>query len=150
MQTFLPLPSFVETAAALDNDRLGNQCYREAKTIHSILVEQRSGGWANHPAVTMWRGHERDLALYGHALAVEMGRRTKIDGSPKWRPDVVRRWTAFWQLAADDHDTTPPPWLGDPEFHEAHRSNLIRKLPGHYRPLWPSTPDNLPYVWPKP
>lgn len=40
-----------------------------------------------------------------------------------------------------------PPWLTD-EFCLSHRSNLIRKDPNHYRPLWPDVPDNLPYIWP--
>lgn len=40
-----------------------------------------------------------------------------------------------------------PPWLTD-EFCLSHRSNLIRKNPDYYRPLWPDVPDNLPYIWP--
>lgn len=40
-----------------------------------------------------------------------------------------------------------PSWLTD-EFCLSHRSNLIRKNPDHYRPLWPDVPDNLPYIWP--
>ena len=40
-----------------------------------------------------------------------------------------------------------PPWLND-EFCLSHRSNLIRKNPEHYRPLWPDVLDNLPYIWP--
>lgn len=43
-----------------------------------------------------------------------------------------------------------PPWLGDPAFHTAHRSNLIRKWPDFYRGRFPDVPDNLPYVWPEP
>lgn len=38
--------------------------------------------------------------------------------------------------------------LGNNAFHLSHRSNLIRKLPSHYGPLWPNVPDNLPYIWP--
>jgi hypothetical protein len=32
--------------------------------------------------------------------------------------------------------------------HDSHRSALVRKDPGHYRPLFPDVPDDLPYVWP--
>jgi hypothetical protein len=32
--------------------------------------------------------------------------------------------------------------------HQSHRSALVRKDPGHYRPLFPDVPDDLPYVWP--
>ena len=41
-----------------------------------------------------------------------------------------------------------PPWLGDPAFHLAHQSNLIRKDPDHYAPRFPGVPGDLPYVWP--
>ena len=42
-----------------------------------------------------------------------------------------------------------PPWLGDPDFHRSHRSALVRKDPGYYRPVFPEVPDDLPYVWPR-
>lgn len=45
---------------------------------------------------------------------------------------------------------TTPPWLGDEAFHRSHQSNLLRKLPEHYGPLFPGVPDDLPYVWPQP
>jgi hypothetical protein len=41
-----------------------------------------------------------------------------------------------------------PPWLGDEQLHRSHQSNLIRKDPGFYRPLFPDVPPDLPYVWP--
>lgn len=42
-----------------------------------------------------------------------------------------------------------PWWLGDPGFHEARQSNLIRKAPEFYGPLWPMVSADLPYVWPE-
>ena len=46
-----------------------------------------------------------------------------------------------------DHSLMPA-WLGRDEVHLSHRSNLLRKLPDHYRQFWPDEPDDLPYVWP--
>jgi hypothetical protein len=44
-----------------------------------------------------------------------------------------------------------PSWFGDEEFHRSHRSNLVRKAPEHYAPLFePGLPADLPYVWPTP
>ncbi len=43
-----------------------------------------------------------------------------------------------------------PRWLGDPDFHLAHQSALVRKDPDFYGPLFPGVPDDLPYVWPPP
>ena len=137
MQTFLPLPSYIRSAQALDSRRLGNQCYRETLTI-------LRGGWTNHPASRMWRGHEYELAAYGRALAVEMRRRGG------WRQEVTDRWINFYNNAMRDLPRTPrPPWFGNSEFHRAHQSNLIRKDPEHYGQLFPGVPDNLPYIWPE-
>jgi hypothetical protein len=142
MQTFLPEADFTLSARTLDWQRLGNQCYRECKTLYN-------GGWKNHPASKMWVGYENALARYGLALAYEMAGRVKDDGTPKWKDEVVRRWITFWQDAVDEtEDTGNPPWLGDKAFHDAHKSNLIRKDANHYRQFWPDIPDDLEYVWP--
>lgn len=42
-----------------------------------------------------------------------------------------------------------PEWFGDKDFHRSHASNLIRKNPEHYRPIFgDDVPDDLPYIWP--
>jgi hypothetical protein len=41
-----------------------------------------------------------------------------------------------------------PPWLGRDDMHRAYRSALVRKMPQHYRPLFPDVEADLPYVWP--
>lgn len=71
MQTFLPYPSFEETAAILDYRRLGKQRV-EAFQIHNIITQpDYTGRWANHPAVKMWRGYENALKLYVNVMIVE-------------------------------------------------------------------------------
>ena len=40
-----------------------------------------------------------------------------------------------------------PSWLGNPDFHASHRSNLLRKDPEHYAQFGWTESDNLPYVW---
>lgn len=151
MQTFLPYADYAKSAAVLDDARLGNQCYRESVTLYRILEEKRTGGWANHPACKMWRGHEHHLALYGLATAREMRGRWVSQGwlRPKWKPEVVDRWCSFWAqkaLSWDNHQ--PPPWLGDAALHRSHRSNLLRKVESHYRQYWPDERSDLPYIWP--
>jgi len=142
MQTFLPYADYAKSAAVIDNSRLGNQCYRECKT----LIQ---GKWKNHPAAKMWVGHEFHLAKYSLALAHEMGKRTRPDGSPKWKPEVVERWTEFWTVQMFLlNNTGPPAWLGSRKLHQSHRSNLLRKDPDHYRKFWPKLRDDLPYIWP--
>jgi hypothetical protein len=140
MQTFLPYPDFTASARCLDRLRLGKQRI-EALQIYEIITGRRPGSrWRSHPAVRMWRGHDLALAYYVRAVIGE------------WTSRGYRN-SMVVPAAADLLVCWPnwcPPWLGDPAFHAAHRSNLLRKDPVHYgRFGWTESPD-LPYVWPVP
>ncbi len=141
MQTFLPYPSFAESAAALDTARLGKQ---RVETLQLLRANTVPGyGWRNHPAAKMWRGYLPALTAYGLAM------------TDAWiaagRPDTVRPQLLRF---APDVDGMPegelemPPWLGDEAFHLSHRSNLVRKDAAFYRPRFGDVPDDLPYIWP--
>jgi len=134
MQTFLPYPSFEESAAHLDNKRLGKQRV-EALQILRALQRGPGAGWYNHPAVQMWKGHELALMLYHDAVIDEWKRR----GFRNYMASLTKQ---------QKEKATMPPWLGDERFHASHRSNLLRKLPKHYSAFgWKET-DDLPYYWP--
>lgn len=130
MQTFLPYPDFEKTARILDFRRLGKQ---RAEALTLLRCLDVPNGWVHHPAVKMWRGYEDALKAYLNACIDEWVRRGYINNMKKM-----------------EHAPNPkmPPWLGDPAFHRSHQSNLIRKDPDYYRPLFPGVPDDLPYVWP--
>jgi hypothetical protein len=132
MQTFLPYRDYYESMSTLDPKRLGNQVYREALTL-------ARGGWPNHPASRMWRGHEHslcDYALAGIEVLAERG---------KYYP--THRET-FRELKRTLPDTGVPPWLGDTRLHKSHQSNLLRKDPSHYGQFGWGVPHDLPYWWP--
>lgn len=61
------------------------------------------------------------------------------------RPYFVEQFNRL--LLKNESSWLDPTWLTN-EFCLSHRSNLIRKMPEHYGPMWPDVPDNLPYVWP--
>ena len=138
MQTFLPHPSFSESAIVLDRARLGKQrveAYQIIRTLTGV-----TSGWRNHPAVRMWNGHLPLLRQYlGHILAEwqSLGYRTSAailaERSP---PLYLEPYSAI------------PWWLGNEQFHAAHRSNLLRKDPVWYGQYGWTEPDNLPYLWP--
>jgi hypothetical protein len=133
MQTFLPVPGYLQSMRCLDKSRLGNQVWREGIT----LVR---GGWKNHPASKMWRGHEYHLCLYllaGSEVLKERG---------KEYPQVKEK---ILIEMAKHKDTGAPPWIGDEKFHASHRSNLLRKNPAWYGQFGWNEPSDLPYVWPK-
>lgn len=136
MQTFLPYPSFTETARCLDYRRLGKQRVETFQILQVLSGEK--AGWRNHPAVKMWTGHSAALAEYGLAICDEWIRR----GYKDTLRERIRQYR--------DPDVLPnlPSWVGKADFHLSHQSNLVRKYPEHYQPLFPGVPDHLEYVWP--
>jgi len=166
MQTLLPYPDFAKSAACLDRKRLGNQrneAFIVLRTnrqgplcLFRLKTDDQKGGfvygpipadvpeghvirrtpWYAHATARMWRGYDVALRLYGRTICEEWISRGYRDSMR----DRFCDGPVFHQH---------PPWLGDPAFHLAHQSNLIRKDPAHYRPIFGNdVPDDLPYIWP--
>lgn len=133
MQTFLPYPSFVESARVLDDRRLGKQRLEAAQIIK--VLTGKSEGWKNHPAVKMWAGYEEALMLYHDTVITEWILRGFKNTMPTFKP----RWEGMPKT---------PPWLGNADFHRSHRSNLLRKDDKHYGKFFMDVAADLPYVWP--
>lgn len=146
MQTFLAYPSYFNSAKCLDNKRLGKQRV-EVLQILSTLAKgpyQDNGKltpWYNHPAVKMWKNYEHSLIDYGMTICEEW-----IDRG--FKDSCYCKIINFRNKFKGLYNNEPIIWL-TPEFCLSHQSNLLRKLPSHYRPIFgPDVPDNLPYVWP--
>ncbi|HUR13958.1 MAG TPA: MSMEG_6728 family protein [Mycobacteriales bacterium] len=149
MQTFLPYPDFVASAAVLDERRMGKQRVEALQVFRALT--RTPYGWKNHPAVRMWAGHEEALVRYGLDVCAvwrERGRNDTVldtlgaDAREALGLEVVR--TQEELVAAGD----VPPWIGDERVHVSHRSRLIQKDPDFYRPLFPGTPEDLECFWP--
>jgi hypothetical protein len=134
MQTFLPYPHFAESAKVLDYRRLGKQ---RVEVLQLLKALQGGGGWSNHPAAKMWRGYEDALVYYGTVMCREWLNRG-------YKDTCLDKIQSF----ATKSVITEPPWLGDSDFHAAHRSNLLRKDPVHYGQFGWTEPNDLPYIWP--
>jgi hypothetical protein len=134
VQTFLPYPSFEQSAKVLDRSRLCKQRV-ECKQIYLSLTVP-GYGWKSHPCVRSWAGHEQALIAY----ACEICREWRARGYKDTLLDY------FTSLPCDL--VILPKWYGKEDFFNSHKSNLVRKDPGHYRQFFPDIPDNLPYVWP--
>ena len=140
MQTFLPSPSYDESARVLDNKRLGKQRVETKQIL--LALPKTEGGWINHPATKMWRGHEISLCQYGLAMCWEWQRRGYKDSLYDFFA------AALAQYEEDGRTFLPPPWLGEDEVHASHRSNLLRKDREFYSQYGWAESDDLPYVWP--
>lgn len=148
MQTFLPLPSFRESARCLDNKRLGKQrleCKQILLCLGVPIGEHVPGkkGWRNHPAVLMWSGYEVALLTYAIVVCREWASRRFKD---KLRAEFG---AAYSRLRPTVITNEYPPWFGDRDFHASHRSNLLRKDFKHYSRHGWQEPIDLPYIWPR-
>ena len=145
MQTFLPYPDFARSARVLDSPRLGKQRVETLQILRALLLP--SYGWQTHPAVVMWRGRIPALTRYGLDMVDEWVARGHADSTApqlaEFAPHVVAMSQA--ELAAAG---LLPTWLGRENLHRSHRSNLLRKAPQAYTPLFPGESGDLPYVWP--
>lgn len=146
MQTFLPYPDFERSAAVLDSPRLGKQRVETLQILRALLLPDY--GWANHPAVVMWRGRLPALVHYGLVCTAQWRSRGHADATQnlitEFAPQVA-------DLGQDDLRARGllPAWLGDERLHASHRSALLRKDPALYRPVFGADePDDLPYHWP--
>ena len=132
MQTFLPYADFEESAKCLDYKRLGKQRV-EAWQIYQIVSGKRTkGGWINHPAVNMWRGFSNLLAYYYNDILDE------------W---IKRGYKNTMEYIMVPPSITEPLWLGNKDFHDSHKSNLLRKDLNFYSQYGWDVPNNLDYVW---
>ena len=167
MQTFLPLPSFLESAKVLDRQRLGKQRVEVLGMLKTLdlgptkkyfyYYDDRfvtlKTPWYNHPAVQMWKGYERELCLYGLYICDEWKRRgykdtcfEKIkeyidvyDDSDTYIKDKEIIWNFYHK---------GPHWLGNQDFHASHRAALLAKNYRYYSQFgWKEEPK-IEYWWP--
>jgi hypothetical protein len=148
MQTFLTHKKHGRTAGALDMMRLGRQRDDARRILRALLHEDPEGDeYANDPAVEMWSGYERELVYYGLTVCYEWSvtRQFKDNVLSWFRDKAIELGCPPEQLTSAE---LAPPWVSDVWVLRSHRSNLIRKMPHHYGPLFPSTPENMPFLWP--
>lgn len=145
-QTFLPYPDFEKTARALDYKRLGKMRV-ESRQIMTALIylknndlykidkrgRRRKRGWLYHTATQMWVGFEGALAIYCNTMIREWIRRGYKN--------------TMYLYNEKDYEIKMPPFIGNKAFHLSHQSNLVRKNPEFYGPIFPNVEKNLEYVW---
>src|SRR3954466_3844611 len=110
MQTFLPVADFAESARLLDSPRLGKQRVETLQILRAI--ELPDYGWANHPAVLMWRGRTPGPGSHRAPLARIWRERGFADTTEtligEFAPEVVG--VPQQELAAAG---LLPSWVGD-------------------------------------
>src|SRR3954467_1830804 len=117
VQTFLPYADFERSARALDIKRLGKQRVEALQVLRALT---RPGyGWANHPAVLMWKGFEEALGRYGLTCCevwtdLGFGDTCAATIATDLRAAGVVALRRQPELSAAG---ALPPWLGDESVH---------------------------------
>ena len=142
MQTFLPYTDPIKCAKVLDNKRLGKQRVETIQILQILTNIKPNSQWRNHPADKMWKGYEPFL-LWNYLTAIMFEWKNRGFKNTKCQ----QHFNIFTKIPIVLKNKIKPPWLND-EFCKCHQSNLIRKNPSYYRPLFSGVPDNLPYIWP--
>jgi hypothetical protein len=148
VQTFVPYADFERSARVLDAKRLGKQRVETIQIVRALTWPDY--GWANHPAVLMWKGFEEALGRYGFVCCevwteLGFGDTCAATIATDLRSAGVHRVRTQSELAEAG---ALPPWLGDDAVHRSHQSALVRKDPELYQPLFPGVPGDIPYHWP--
>ena len=120
--TFLPYPDFIESFKVLDYKRLGKQRVEAFQILNVLTGVQKSKGWHNHPAVTMWKGYESALVMY-HNLCIVEWKSRGYKNNMALRLDVKEEVEMPW-------------WFGNENLHRSHRARLIEKNTEFYEPLF--------------
>ena len=136
MQTFLPYPSFEESAKVLDWRRLGKQRVEGMQIINAISgVPRKDGrpykGWLNHPCSIMWNPYLPALKHYTNVIIQE------------W---VNRGYNNNMEMY-EVKNMELPYWIGDERVHSSHRANLLRKDYEYYSKFGWTENSEDPYVW---
>lgn len=169
MQTFLPYPNIIQSAQCLDNKRLGKQRVEALQILKAInqgleiafiwdwddngkeykkllwFKSLDSGDgiiktpWFNHPCIKMWKGFTDALEHYMNLCIQEWERR-------KFKNNMLM---CIGKLRYPKRVRIMPPWFGNRDFHDSHKSNLLRKMPEHYSKFGWQVSNNLPYIWPE-
>ena len=153
MQTFLPSSNFATAAHMLDSKRLNKQILEGYQILNVLSGQSPTGGWRNHPAVKMWRGHEMILLKYISAMIKEAKwRGIKTDKNEENINSLYNKVGTSWGIEE-------PSWMHNKtklmRIITTHKANLFQKDPLYYIKFQSATfsPYNAPccdtckYYW---
>lgn len=145
MITYLPLPTYAESASVLDDNVLGKMRSSAYQILRANLglPDARSAN-TKQPPFLMWKDNLLGLLRYGIAICAEWTSRGYVDQFSQLLAETADQYRTLVEAPGDDE----PYWLGHPLLHASHRSNLLRRDPTYYSKLKWEEPDDLTYVWP--
>jgi hypothetical protein len=143
----------------LDRRRLNKQKVEANQILNASLGLTK--GWANHPAVLMWRGYSNALKYYFNCIANACVKRGCKNNMKLYDFDIQQLNNIEYQTVQDYLDNGIPysedkivfPWWFQwPPLINSHRASLLRKMPEYYGSMFPPTEiegyTSTGYLWP--
>lgn len=147
-KVYMPYSNHQESVAVLDDDLLWQQLH-DTQNLVTAMAENLTRNQSRLLAVRQWSGYEGYLLLYLRRMQVEAQKR----GLGSWIDDdrnspYAVAWLKFskkGRMLAP----RPPRWVGGQWFLHSNRSELIRINPEHYAQRFPTTPMEMPFLYPQ-
>jgi len=143
---YFPYSGQLETVRCFDDDMLLNQL-GEAIGLCQALHE--AGGGSKLLCVRQWRGYEGFVLLHLRRLQTEV----MLRDLEYWDVnDIYSPYLLAWRRLTKKgiHQAPRPPrWIGGLWFLHSNRSELIRVRPEVYAQQFPTTPLEMPFLWPQ-
>ena len=145
-KVYVPYSDHLKSVAVLDDDLLWQQLH-DMQGLLAVLCEFAPR--SRFLAVKQWRGYEGFLLLYLRRMQVECQKRDLGSWSDEDRDNPYA--SAWGMLARAGKKLAPlaPRWIGGHWFLASNRSELIRLNPTHYAQRFPTTPMEMPFLFPQ-
>lgn len=134
------------SAACLDDDRLWTQLHDSVLLCEALAMDAPK---TKALAVKQWRGYEGYLLLFIRQMQLEAQRRDLgVWVDDERRGPYAHAWLAIAKKGLPQAPR-PPRWMGGLWFLHSQRSQLIRMAPEHYAHQFPTTPLDMPLLYPQ-
>lgn len=143
---YLPYSSTNASAACLHDDLLWQQLHEVSLLCQAIADSDER---TKLLGVRQWRGYEGFLANYTHRMQIEAQKRGLGSWLDEWQDSPYARVWAVIRRAGFNPASRPPRWVGGEWFLQSNRSELIRINPEHYAQRFPTTPMEMPFLFPQ-
>jgi len=142
MQTYFTDLNVVDSFKNLDNKRLAGQRRELCQLVNYLLLHpDRTGSYANHTVVRMWRGYESYLVkVYMKQIITEWENRG-------YNNIKILEYYKNCIKLVKNKPVIRPEWL-DEEMITMFKSKLISKNPECYQKLWPDVSSDIEFIWP--
>lgn len=145
-KVYVPYSDTTKSARCFDDDLLWQQLHDVPLLVQAIADSNER---TKLLCVRQWRGYEGYLANFVHRMQIEAQKRALGSWLDEWQDSPHAEIWAVIRKAGFNPASRPPRWIGGHWFLASNRSELIRVRPEHYAHQFPTTPLEMPFLFPQ-